>query len=86
MNTKPSKKGLYASTVGTILVSLCCFTPILVITVGVVGLGALTPYLDYILLPALAVMIIVSTMSYRKYKKGCDTCSVEEIQNKPDKQ
>jgi hypothetical protein len=36
------------------LVALCCFTPILVILLGVVGLSALTWYLDYVLLPALA--------------------------------
>ena len=74
MNNKPSKKGLYASVVGTIIVLICCFTPILVITVGVVGLGALTPYLDFILFPALGVMVIVTTLAYRKYKKGCEAC------------
>jgi mercuric ion transport protein len=85
MNTKPSKKELYASIAGTILVLLCCFTPILVITIGVVGLGALTPYLDYILFPALAVMLLTTILAYRKYKQGCHTCSVEEYtQNKPD--
>ncbi len=73
MNTQPSKKGLYASIVGTILVALCCFTPILVITVGVVGLGTLTPYLDYILFPALGVMLIITFLSYQKWKKGCNT-------------
>jgi mercuric ion transport protein len=78
MNTQPSKKGLYASIVGTALVVLCCFTPILVITVGVVGLGALTPYLDFILFPALGVMIIVTILAYRKYQKGCDDCRAED--------
>lgn len=32
--------------VGTVLVALFCFTPILVILLGVVGLSALTGYLD----------------------------------------
>ena len=84
MKTKPSNKGLYASIVGTGVVALCCFTPILVITVGVVGLGALTPYLDYILFPALALMILVTIMSYLKYKKGRSTCSVEDTLNNKD--
>ena len=43
--------------VGTALVALCCFTPIMVLLLGVVGLSALTGYLDYVLLPALAVFI-----------------------------
>ncbi len=33
------------------------FTPILVILLGTVGLAALTGYLDYVLLPALALFI-----------------------------
>ncbi|PIW96807.1 mercury transporter [Candidatus Kaiserbacteria bacterium CG_4_8_14_3_um_filter_38_9] len=81
MNTTSSKKGLYASVVGTILVALCCFTPVLVITVGVVGLGALTPYLDYILLPTLAVMIFLTISAYRKYKKECTTCVADTAKN-----
>ncbi|GMG84524.1 mercury resistance system transport protein MerF [Paralimibaculum aggregatum] len=41
--------------VGTIVAALCCFTPILVVLLGAVGLSALTGYLDYVLLPALAI-------------------------------
>lgn len=40
---------------GTVLAALCCFTPVLVILLGVVGLSALVGYLDYVLLPALAI-------------------------------
>jgi len=39
---------------GAALTALCCFTPILVGLLGLVGLGAVTGYLDYVLLPALA--------------------------------
>ncbi|MEZ5614805.1 MAG: mercury resistance system transport protein MerF [Rhodocyclaceae bacterium] len=42
-------------TVGALLTALCCFTPILVILLGLAGLSALTGYLDYVLLPMLAV-------------------------------
>ena len=65
-----SKKGIYASVAGTVLVALCCFTPILVITLGIVGMSAVTPYLDYVLLPALAVMILLTFISYRRWKKS----------------
>jgi mercuric ion transport protein len=66
----PSKKGLYAAIGGTLVVALCCFTPLLVITLGVFGLSTVTPYLDYVLLPALLVMIIVVIISYLKWKKA----------------
>ena len=42
---------------GTILAALCCFTPILVVGLASIGLAALTGYLDYVLLPALALFI-----------------------------
>lgn len=40
---------------GTVIAALCCFTPILVVLLGVVGLSALAGWLDFVLLPALAV-------------------------------
>ena len=40
--------------IGTVVAAICCFTPVLVILFGVVGLSALVGYLDYVLFPALA--------------------------------
>lgn len=48
---------LQVGIIGTVVVALCCFTPILVILLGVVGLSALIGWLDYVLLPALAMFI-----------------------------
>ena len=42
---KDPKTLLRVSIIGTTLVALCCFTPVLVILLGVVGLSALTGYL-----------------------------------------
>jgi mercuric ion transport protein len=43
--------------VGTTIAALCCFTPVLVILAGVVGLSALVGYFDYVLLPSLVFFI-----------------------------
>jgi mercuric ion transport protein len=43
--------------IGTIITALCCFTPILVILFGVIGLSALIGWLDFVLFPALAFFI-----------------------------
>lgn len=59
---------MYAAFAGTFLVALCCFTPILVILLGLVGLSAFTPYLDWVLLPALAVMVLLSTVAYWRWR------------------
>lgn len=45
---------LHVVIAGTVIAALCCFTPVLVVLVGVVGLSALTGYLDLALFPALA--------------------------------
>jgi mercuric ion transport protein len=79
MNTtkQPSKKGLYAAIAGTVLVALCCATPILVIILGAIGLRAFTPYLDYVLIPALIILIIIAWISYSRYKKACSHCELK---------
>jgi len=65
------KTALIASISGTILVALCCFTPILVILLGAIGFSALVGYLDYILLPALFIMLALTILSYRRYRRSC---------------
>ncbi len=42
---------------GTVITALCCFTPVLIIFLGAVGLSGLLGYLDYALLPALAFFV-----------------------------
>ena len=51
------RRWLWAGLTGSVVAALCCFTPILVLLVGAVGLGALSGYLDYVLLPALIVFL-----------------------------
>ena len=46
--------------IGTIVAALCCFTPVLVILLGTVGLSAVTGYLDYVLFPALGFFILLT--------------------------
>ena len=53
-------KLLLTGVIGTVIVALCCFTPILVILLGVVGLSALTGVLDYVLIPALFVFVLLT--------------------------
>lgn len=69
MGKPPSKKFFYTAVTGAILVAICCFTPILVIILATVGLSAFTPYLDYILYPALVLLILIAWLSYKKYKR-----------------
>ncbi|CAB1083720.1 Membrane transport protein MerF [Olavius algarvensis Delta 1 endosymbiont] len=69
-SSQTSKKGMIAALAGTVLVALCCFTPILVILLGAVGLSVFTPYLDFVLLPALCIMIALSLVSFMRWRKS----------------
>lgn len=43
--------------IGTVVAALCCFTPILAVLFGLVGLSAVLGWIDYVLFPALAFFI-----------------------------
>ena len=45
--------------IGAILTALCCFTPVLVVLFGALGLAALVGYLDYVLFPLLGVFVLL---------------------------
>ena len=52
--------------VGTVLAALCCFTPILVIALGALGLSAWISGLDAVLLPALVIFILITVYALWK--------------------
>jgi mercuric ion transport protein len=84
---KNPKTLLRVSLIGTALVALCCFTPILVILLAAVGLAALTAYLDYVLLPALAVFIGLTFYALwrkRQYDSCRDQNTATDSRNSPD--
>lgn len=57
--------------IGTVIAVICCFTPFLVVVLGAVGLSAWLGWLDYVLLPALAICVIILAYGvYRVSKKS----------------
>jgi mercuric ion transport protein len=60
MISNSENKCLKVGTWGVVVTAICCLTPILVLGLGIVGLGMLTPYLDYLLLPALGLFIVLA--------------------------
>ena len=59
---------------GTVVAALCCFTPILVVLLGAVGLSAALGWLDYVLLPALAFFIGLTIYAvYRRRRRQAQT-------------
>jgi mercuric ion transport protein len=55
-----SRAGLLATgIIGAIAAALCCFTPILALLLGALGLFAVVGWLDYVLLPALMIFVAI---------------------------
>lgn len=55
---------------GAAIAALCCFTPLLVGLLAVVGLSAAVGYLDYVLLPALAVFVGLTVYALMRQRCG----------------
>lgn len=49
---------------GSILAALCCFTPVLVLLLGAVGLSALVGSLDLVLMPAMLIFIGITVYAF----------------------
>ena len=64
-----SKKLAKIGVIGTVIVALCCFTPVLVVLLGVLGLSALVGYLDLVLLPLLGVFLAVTIYALVRRKR-----------------
>lgn len=62
MNIKLLVTGL----IGSVLSALCCFTPILVILFGTLGLSAFVGWLDFVLLPSLALFLGITVYALIK--------------------
>ncbi len=67
------KKLLSTGIVGTVIAALCCFTPLLVVLLGAMGLSAALGWLDYVLLPSLAFFIGLTVYAvYRRQKRQAE--------------
>ena len=54
------KSLLATGVIGTLILSLCCFTPFLVVLFGFVEFSDVVGYLDYVPLPALGVIFVIT--------------------------
>jgi len=58
--------------IGTAFAALCCFTPVLVILFGAVGLSAWVAHLDVVLMPTLLLFLALTVYAFlKKDKEGC---------------
>ena len=60
---------LVTGVVGAVVAAICCFTPLLVVLLGAVGLSAAVAYLDFALLPALAIFLAITGYALWRRRK-----------------
>jgi mercuric ion transport protein len=64
---------LKTGVIGTVIMALCCFTPLLVILLAALGLSAAVGVLDYVLLPSLVFFIALTVYALWKSKRQKST-------------
>ena len=69
---------LGAGIAGSVVAAVCCFTPVLVIGLGAVGLTAWLAWADMVLLPALAIFIGLAAYGLIQVTKNRKTATVNE--------
>ncbi len=63
--------------IGTTIAALCCFTPLLVLLFGAIGLASWIGHLDAVLMPALLFFLALTIYAYLK-KSREDRCCDQE--------
>lgn len=71
-SSKKKDRLLRWGVIGTVIAALCCFTPVLVILLGAIGLSAWLGALDWVLLPALAFFVLLTIYAVlTRRRRGC---------------
>ena len=52
-------KAIKIGIVGSVMTAICCFTPLLVVVLGAVGLATWISYIDSIAIPVLVLFLVI---------------------------
>ncbi|MGE0278066.1 MAG: mercury resistance system transport protein MerF [Nitrospiraceae bacterium] len=67
--------------IGSIIAAICCFTPVLVILLGLAGLSAWLGWIDYMLFPALAIFLGLTAYGLWRRRRSAACCATEAQTN-----
>ncbi|MDV2479734.1 MAG: mercury resistance system transport protein MerF [bacterium] len=74
MNLKTAIRTYRAGVIGAVVAAVCCFTPVLVVLVTVVGWSAIVGYLDYVLFPVLGLFIVLAVVGWVQRRRCLREC------------
>ncbi|MEQ8935291.1 MAG: mercury resistance system transport protein MerF [Amphiplicatus sp.] len=70
------RQSLKCGACGTCVMAVCCFTPALVLLLGALGLSSWLGWIDYVLLPGLALFAALTVYAavrlYRRRRAGME--------------
>ncbi len=70
MKDMSDKRLLKTGLIGSAVMAICCFTPVLVLTMGAVGLSALVGWwLDLMLIPALGLFVLMAGYGFYRLRQ-----------------
>lgn len=73
---------LKTGVIGSAIAAVCCFTPVLVIGLGAIGLSAWLGWLDYVLLPTLALFLGITAFGLWRRRQASACCAPATESNK----
>lgn len=62
---------------GSVIAAICCFTPILLILFGALGFSAWLGWIDYVLLPALALFLGLTAYGFWRRQRAAACCATD---------
>ncbi|MCI0431456.1 MAG: mercury resistance system transport protein MerF [Rhodospirillales bacterium] len=63
--------------VGSVVTALCCFSPVLVILFGAVGVSAWLGWIDYVLFPLLGAFVALTAYGWWRKQRAAACCATD---------
>lgn len=76
MNEIKDKTLIKTGIIGSTIAAICCFTPVLVILFGALGLSAWLGWIDYVLFPLLTLFLGIT--AYGFWRRQCARTSTRK--------
>ncbi|MBU6474254.1 MAG: mercury resistance system transport protein MerF [Alphaproteobacteria bacterium] len=70
-----NKRWILGGIVGSTVAALCCFTPLLVVLFGALGLSAWLGWADYVVIPAFAFFVLLTAYAIYRRKANVGAAS-----------
>ena len=66
--------------IGSVIAAICCMTPVLVVLLGALGFSAAVGWLDFVLLPTLAVFLAITGYAlWKRSRRGADPQGDQDV-------